>query len=299
MTEILIPEKIEDVPVWNFDGSSTGQADIENSDRFLKPVYMCNNPFTKGSLVLCAVYDNSKCTIPNKYNTFDECNKVLMKYENLESWFGFEQEYFIVDENISPTIRHYCGVGEGLLNEYIPKEHAKLCVKAGICIYGTNAEVSPSQWEYQIGTIQGIEAAHQLWLSRYILLRVSEKYFKIINFHPKPYLHLNGSGCHTNYSDFNTRFKHINLSTIFNKLSKTHNQDILNYGADNNLRLTGTHETASIEKFSWGISTRNTSIRITSKDSEYFEDRRPASNCDPYLVCMMLVKNIGELSDNI
>ena len=53
-------------------------------------------------------------------------------------------------------------------------------------------------------------------------------------------------------------------------------------------RLTGLHETASITKFSHGVASRNSSIRIPRQVDQdgkgYLEDRRPASNCDPYVV---------------
>ena len=60
------------------------------------------------------------------------------------------------------------------------------------------------------------------------------------------------------------------------------------YGSDNNLRMTGNHETASYDKFSSGIANRGASVRIGNINYDnkkgYFEDRRPSSNCDPYLV---------------
>jgi len=66
------------------------------------------------------------------------------------------------------------------------------------------------------------------------------------------------------------------------------------YGKDNDQRLTGAHETASTEKFTWGVANRGCSARVprdTERDGKgYFEDRRPASNCDPYLVTAIVAE---------
>ena len=62
------------------------------------------------------------------------------------------------------------------------------------------------------------------------------------------------------------------------------------------MRLTGHHETSSMDVFSWGVGTRHTSVRIPNsvvKDGKgYFEDRRPASNCDPYLVSDRMLSTV-------
>jgi glutamine synthetase len=307
------PKSILDITPWNFDGSSTGQAETIDSERFLKPVFMCKRK--KRFYVLCAVYEDYQLTKPALYNNFDSCSKVLRSKMEERPWFGFEQEYFILkreETNISRNHfgltpnslmnaqgQYYCSVGaENAFSRKIAEKHLKFCLKAGLSIYGTNAEVAPSQWEYQIGTIEGIQAAHELWISRYFLKKIAEKYDACIEFHPKPFENLNGSGCHTNFSTEKTRgpsgFEYMKTN-IFPKLLENHKRHIENYGTDNHKRLTGIHETASIEKFSWGISSRGDSIRVGMETANngygYFEDRRPASNCDPYLVCMLLVEH--------
>ena len=59
-------------------------------------------------------------------------------------------------------------------------------------------------------------------------------------------------------------------------------------------RLTGLHETASISQFSYGVASRNTSVRIPRQVHEdgkgYLEDRRPSSNCDPYIITEVIVR---------
>ncbi len=72
------------------------------------------------------------------------------------------------------------------------------------------------------------------------------------------------------------------------------------YGADNDQRLTGKHETQSINEFSYGISDRGASIRIPISTVEdgwkgRLEDRRPASNADPYSVAAVVIKTTKEI----
>ena len=80
------------------------------------------------------------------------------------------------------------------------------------------------------------------------------------------------------------------------KLAKTHDKHIACYGAQNDERLTGLHETCSISDFKYGVSDRGASVRIpmdTSKNGfGYLEDRRPAANMDPYEVCSCLLETI-------
>ena len=308
---------LQNLPKWNFDGSSTGQAETVESERFLKPVYLCNNPFTKeipGLLVLCAVYNDPNLTIPGLYNNYHLAAQIFEQHKDTEPWFGYEQEFFLFQRNetnaklVPPGVssteicneqgQYYCSVGsENALGREVLNEFISRAMEAELSLYGTNAEVAPGQWEYQIGTVQGIEAAHQLWLARYIMLRVAEKFDMCVSIYPKPYSHINGSGCHTNFSNNLTRCRQgfANMQKMFVKLGEVHLEHVENYGADNHKRLTGIHETSSMDKFSWSVSGRHTSVRV-GKDVEesgcgYFEDRRPASNCDPYLVSSLLVKN--------
>ncbi|KAF5529025.1 glutamine synthetase [Fusarium phyllophilum] len=68
----------------------------------------------------------------------------------------------------------------------IVEAHYKACLYAGVKISGTNAEVMPAQWEYQIGPCTGIEMGDQLWVSRFFLHRVAEEFGAKVSSHPEP-----------------------------------------------------------------------------------------------------------------
>ncbi len=302
-------------PDWNFDGSSTGQSETKSSDLTIRPVYHVPNPLIAKSdracnnlyyLVLCKVVDHPT-------NNYDALLEIYNKTLDHDAWFGIEQEYIILDydNNLfdSNTInknaidynknQHYCSVGSGkALGRKIAMDHMHACLEAGLKICGINSEVTPSQWEFQIGPLNALEVSNQLWIARYILNYIAESYYASITFHPKPFKHLNGSGAHTNFSTKEMR-EEGGLNKIYeaiNKLEKTHEKHIKVYGTDNDKRLTGIHETADINTFSYGNCDRGSSIRIPinvmNDKKGYLEDRRPAANMDPYLVTRVLLETI-------
>lgn len=298
-------------PKWDYDGSSTGQADGKKSEITLVPVFVCDNPLLPVSsigehahsskLVLCETYNHDgKPTTTNRRYSAEPLFDI---YKEEKPWFGLEQEYFILDKHIdprpTPTTQHYCGIGRDIEYRKIAEEHMLACIKAGITISGINAEVSKNQWEFQIGPSEGILAADELMIARFLLERIAEKYQTTISYEPKPFTHINGSGCHTNFSTLkmrtpskdNTGLKEI--SRVIDILEKSHAEDIKHYGVSNELRLSGNHETSSYDTFTWGVGDRGVSVRINNNTHNagcgYFEDRRPAANMDPYLVTAMLM----------
>lgn len=323
---------INSLPDWNFDGSSTGHAEGIDSDIIIRPRTIFPNPFVsyiESYLVLCDCWN--KDGTPHQTNTRVKLVETYSKCMDKEPIFGIEQEYVLFDRKYSsdkghkyisdekfitsPTpydwIKHdqpgmgpqgpyYCGVGGGVnFGREIADTHLEMCLKAGLEICGTNAEVMASQWEYQIGPLEPVKLSDQMWISRYILHRVSEKFGCVVSLHPKPYKgDWNGSGAHTNFSTRVMRepggMKEIKIGCL--KLSQTHQAHMEVYGKFNEERMSGLHETSSMDKFTWAISNRGCSVRIpinvVKEGCGYLEDRRPGSNADPYLVCEKICSTI-------
>ena len=288
-------DSIESFPMWNFDGSSTQQAEGHSSDCILKPVRAYYGNIFDTIYVFCEVV--------NPDGTPHTSNRRSMVEGQDDIWFGFEQEYFIREEINGGILGHkrnilkgqgeyYCGVGHNVIGRNFVENHLETCLEYGINITGINAEVALGQWEYQVFSKGKLKAGDDLWMTRYFLYKISEKYNYRIDLHPKPIRkgEWNGSGLHTNFStdkmrnDGNEKY----FISLFNAFEVRHEAHIKAYGSDNNLRLTGKFETQSIDKFSWGVSDRGASIRIprdTAKNWKgYVEDRRPGSNADPYKI---------------
>jgi glutamine synthetase len=303
--------KPEEFEMWGFDGSSTSQAEGHFSDCQLKPVRVIPDP-TRGEhdrLVLCEVL-NADGTVHSS-NTRARLVETAKKFADQETWFGIEQEYTLFDGNKplgwpdrgfpAPQGGYYCGVGsDEVFGRDLVEAHTTACMEAGLAIVGTNAEVMPAQWEFQIGPLSPVDMADQLWLARFLLYRIGEEFGISATLHPKPIKgDWNGAGAHTNISTKGTRadggMKVI--EAMCEKLRRRHDEHIKVYGAYNDERLTGKHETAPINQFRYGTSDRGASIRIpmgtANAGKGYFEDRRPAANMDPYLVCQILTETIN------
>jgi glutamine synthetase len=297
---------LEEVAMWSFDGSSTEQAEGGSSDCLLKPVAIYPDPDRHNAyLVMCEVLNADGTPHPsNGRATIDD--------DDNDFWFGFEQEYFLwdVDTQLPPGFPpggfpapqgpYYCSVGAGNAHgRDCVEEHFDICLEAGINVEGINAEVAAGQWEFQVFAKGAKQAGDETWIARYLLERTGEKYGYTINWHPKPFgdLDWNGSGMHANFS--NEAMRSEGKEEIFTKICEEFGKNIQRhisvYGADNDQRLTGKHETQSIDEFSYGISDRGASIRIpvtTPADGWVgrLEDRRTASNADPYKVAAAIVK---------
>lgn len=317
---------LDDFSPWNYDGSSTSQASGTDSEVILQPRAYFSNPLRVTKirnrpqnhfLVLCDTYDNKGNPIFNNYRA--QAVTIFNQKLEEEPWFGLEQEYFLLNPDTGLPLgfpddvpnsgkpntqgQYYCSAGaENAFGRIIAEEHLEACIHAGIKISGINAEVAPGQWEFQIGPCVGIEEGDHLWMARYLLLRIAENHGVSVSFEPKPIKgDWNGSGCHANYSTKNMRHGTIEINgktgldyinEAIEKLSKTHMEHMDIYGSGNEERMTGEHETASFNTFSDGVCNRGASIRrgtdTVNNKKGYFEDRRPSSNCDPYLVTSKL-----------
>ncbi|XP_053492189.1 glutamine synthetase-like [Ictalurus furcatus] len=287
------PKTIEDLPEWNFGGTSIFQVESSNSDMYLIPKAMFRDPFRKdpNKLVLCEVLKyNRKSAVTNLRQM---CEKIMSMVEDQHPWFGMEQKYTLlaIDGHPfgwpsngfpGPQGNYRCCVGaDKACGRDIVEAHYRACLYAGVMICGTNAEVMPAQWEFQVGPCEGISMGDHLWIARFILHRVCEDFGVVASFDPKPVTgNWNGAGCHTNFSTKNMReeggLRHV--EEAIEQLGKRHGFHIRAYdpkgGLDNVRCLTGHHETSNINEFSAG----------------YFEDRRPSANCNPYAVTEAIIR---------
>ena len=301
---------VEDAPMWNFDGSSTQQADGNASDCLLKPVACFPDPGRKNSFLVM-------CEVMNADGTPHESNgRATIEDDDDDFWFGFEQEYFLWDPETDrppgfpqagfprPQGPYYCSVGAN--NAYgrdVIEDHLDICLESGLNVEGINAEVAAGQWEFQVFAKGAARAGDEIWVARYLLERTAEDAGLAIEWHPKPLgdTDWNGSGMHANFS--NGAMRELGKEDVFHKICEQFGKNIERhisvYGAENDQRLTGAHETQSISQFSYGVSDRGASIRIPVQTVDdgwkgRLEDRRPASNADPYKVAAAIVKTTNE-----
>jgi glutamine synthetase len=319
LNEMLTENSPADLPMWGFDGSSTNQAVGDDSDCILKPVYVTTNPLdddngARSFIVLCEVLNSDNS--PHETNARDHLVSLAAQTANSKPAFGLEQEYTIIDQGRplgfpkdgypAPQGIYYCSAGgDRAFGRKVSDDHLDACLKAGLDISGTNAEVMPGQWEYQIGgpDIDAIAVSDQLWVSRWLLLKIAERQNLTVTFDPKPMLgDWNGAGCHANFSteQMRTAPDGINhIKSACDKMAMNVEKHLECYGDGIELRLTGDHETCSYKEFKWGVADRTASIRIPRSVAidgyGYLEDRRPNANCDPYKVCSVLLETICEV----
>ncbi|MBM3140367.1 MAG: glutamine synthetase [Chloroflexi bacterium] len=298
----------EEPPIWGFDGSSTNQAPGENSDCVLRPVFVCPDPIRGGDnkLVLAEVLLTDMS--PHPSNTRAPLAEVAKKFEKHEVWFGIEQEYTFFEgarplgwpDNGFPAPQggYYCSVGaDEVFGREVVEAHTTACITAGLSIAGTNGEVMPAQWEFQIGPIGPLEVSDQVWIARWLLYRVAEDFGVSATLYPKPVKgDWNGAGAHTNFSTREMRGSLDACIAAAEALSAKHDLHIKNYGYAIEERLTGQHETAHWSQFRYGVSDRGASVRIpwqVARDKKgYIEDRRPNANMDPYIVTRLIVDTV-------
>ena len=297
-------------PVWGFDGSSTNQATGRFSDCVLQPVFSCPDPLRGPNdvLVMCEVL-NADLT-PHPTNTRAAAVAVAKQFASFEPMFGIEQEYTFFQDGRpfgwpevgypAPQGPYYCGVGGAKMpGREIVEAHTLACLRAGLAIEGTNAEVMMGQWEFQVGVLGTVEVGDQLWTARWLLERIAEDFGVDVSFDAKPIKgDWNGAGAHTNFSTKQMRAPGGWDAIIAGceALGTRVLEHIENYGEGIKDRLTGAHETAPWSEFSYGVSNRGSSVRIpggVARDKRgYLEDRRPNANVDPYVVSRLMVETI-------
>ena len=274
----------------------------------LVPRSIYRDPFRGGQHLLCMCECEDPHGNPLPSNTRANAAKIFSdpKVDGEVPWYGIEQEYALLDAKTNwplgwpeqgfpgPQGPYYCAVGANKISgREICDAHFKACLYAGLQISGTNGEVMPSQWEYQIGPCEGISSGDQMWISRYLLERICEMADVVVTFDPKPIPgDWNGSGAHCNYSTASMRADG-GLEVIkkaIGKLEAKHDEHIKAYGdARGSLGRTGRFH----RRFSWGVAD-GASVRVgrevEREGKGYFEDGRPASNMDPCVVTSLIAK---------
>ncbi|PNE42018.1 glutamine synthetase [Streptomyces noursei] len=296
------------LPRWGFDGSSTNQAEGHSSDLVLDPVFSCPDPIRGGDhlLVLCEVL-NTDLT-PHSSNTRALLRPVAEQFAGQEPIFGIEQEYTFLkgDRPLgfpegggypAPQGDYYCGVGaDAIFGREIVEQHLDRCLTAGLGLSGINAEVMPGQWEFQVGALAPLEVSDHLWVARWLLHRTAEEYGVTASLDAKPAKgDWNGAGAHTNFSTRAMREGYDPIITACEALGEGDKplEHVRQYGTGIEERLTGAHETAPWDAYSYGASDRGASVRIPwqveVEKKGYIEDRRPNANVDPYVVTRLIV----------
>lgn len=312
---------LNDFPEWGYDGSSTYQATGDDSDLILKPINFVIDPLLGDAnyLVLCEVMNPDDT--PHPTNRRAILRKIVEQIADHEPWFGFEQEYTLFDGSTplgwpvrgypAPQGPFYCGIGaDEAFGRGLVDAHTQACIDAGVMIFGTNAEVMPGQWEFQVG-YRGIDnevadpltVSDHVWFARWLLYRLGEDFNITATLDPKPVKgDWNGAGQHTNFSTNEMRDAKTGRKTMtdaIKRLKDAHQAHIKVYGAGLKDRLTGEHETAHINDFSSGVSDRGASIRIPrsvdKKGYGYLEDRRPGANANPYNIASAILATIFDL----
>ena len=303
----------EEPGLWGFDGSSTNQATGDNSDVVLRPVFECPDPLRGGDniIVLCDTHLPGDMK-PHPTNTRLAAVATYDRYKDQVPIFGMEQEYTLLDPKTgwpsgfppngfpAPQGPYYCGVGAvKIFGRELIERHTTACIEAGLAISGTNAEVMPGQWEFQVGPINTVSAADEMWVARYLLFRLAEEYRVEVSLEAKPVRgDWNGAGMHTNFSTKAMRESFDPIIAACESLGAdgVPARHIAGYGVGIEDRLTGAHETERFDRYSYGVSDRGASVRIpwqvVHDGKGYIEDRRPNANADPYVVVTLMTETI-------
>ncbi|CAL9701243.1 unnamed protein product [Knipowitschia caucasica] len=298
------PQSIHDVPLFY----GTHWFDEQTHEISLVPLRMFQDPFTLGinKLILCHALVLDGSAAPGNRRVV--CLEAMEAVEDQKPWFCFKQQYLLQtlegqpfgwDSADSPIKGVSSTVGlNNTFGRQVSLSHCNACLYAGVRITETTAGSIPAQWEFQVGPCAGVDLGDQVWMSRYILHRVCEDFGVVPSFRPKPVEHpIWANGGHMNFSTESMReeggLRHIHAA--IERLSQRHPEDMWMYGSEENMqRLNNVGPNPDFSTFSWAVSERKCSVRIPGHVHEagrgYLEDRRPAADCDPYQVSMVLVQ---------
>lgn len=161
---------------------------------------------------------------------------------------------------------------------------------------------TPGQWSYRLGPCGGVTLADELWISRYILLRVSESFGLHVSFEPEPIpgcVHM--LSCHVEFSTSETRSPGAGLQAIeaqVDRLRASHMKHVIAYGRGYLRRLAAPSRTQlrqQSQEFTCSFGSKLSSVMIPHEvrlqKCGCYIDQRPASNMDPYLVTALLVSS--------
>lgn len=308
----FVPKTVKDLPIWYFDGSNTAQAKDENSDTYIFPQAIYHDPFRRGIHIMVLADTYMYNYQPTLTNYRKGCLQLCEKGEVEDPWFGFNQEFFLSTPDNrplgwppggypAPPGPYYCAIGANkIVARDLMEAFYRCCLYAGIHINGINPGTTPSQWNFQVGPSPGVKAADDLWMARYILARLAEEYGTVASFEPQPVPDWPGNGTFVYFSTKDMREEDgiLVIERSIDKLARRHGAHINEYDANNGLdnakRLTGKNGLPHIKDFTAGVANRGCSVRIPRHVSEdkkgYLEDRRPASNADPYRVITIMIK---------
>ena len=301
--------EIEDVPRWNYDGSSTGETSTDDSDVYIVPRALFRDPFKQNQencyIVICDKFGSDNTPMDTNYRF--PAMKIFNERTHLEPMFGLEQEFFF--ETIDKTKRvplsnhdnNYCSVISS--KDPTPGTVLQLfyhyALVAGIKVSGINNEVATMQFEFQIGPCIGVSAGDHLYAARYVLATIAAMFGYQVNYRAKPGVTFNGSGMHTNFSTNEMRLvttdgsSYNAIEQAIKNIGDNHSDLVEVCGLDTDRRLTGDHETSSIHEFTYGVADRTASIRIPRdvhrQGYGYLEYRCPSSSADPYRVTSQLL----------
>lgn len=298
-------------PVWVVQGQELGFAEPEIC---LVPVRVVRDPFSDkaSDVVMLCECVHPVTSAPLLSNTRAAAMKILTNGRNMHPTFTITQQYVLSEAKSQPyqwsTVFSekqvpkqsltYCGIGAGhAIGRDIALRHCRACQVAGLKVTSLNAAKMPAQWEFQIGVLEGIHAADELWLARFFLEIICEREHLRAVFHPKPKRKFAGSACYVTYSNDRTREPLegvTQIMLIIHSLQQRHKTDIGKMGAGNDLRL---HD--GYEECTYGIGDLHASIcipaRVFVQKSGHLEDRRPGANCDPYVVMALIHETAVEI----